>query len=262
MTVAACDMLSTYLTSILPNNRRMLALEKLDEDVNLTAEELKAKLQGDKKMAGLKLTPLAMKEQITYSQGNKKKKGDKKPKKEEAEEKKEEVNEDQFDPDAKIVFDIQVRNAFSQLKMEPPTMNKEVEAVIDAVEKKKVELEDLVEKKAAEIANLRKTAETVVPQLAELKEQFKDAPREKGEKGSHGHKERRGARGGKRGGEGGQWHGPQDRHPKREGIAEKKEDAEELYEQEDSFDTQKKRTEKQRHFPKHTNITETDFPKL
>lgn len=258
-------MLSNYLTSILPSNRRLLALEKLDDDVNLTTEELNAKLQGDKKLAGLKLTPLVKKEQITYSQGGKKKKNDKKPKKEAVEEKKEEITEDQFEPEAKIVFDIQIRNAFSQLKMEPPTMNKEVEATIQSVEKKKVELEELVEKKAAEIANLRQTAESTIPQLAELKEQFKDAPlpREKGDKGSHGHKDRRGARGGKRGGgDSVQWHGPQDRHPKREGNLEKKEDAEELYEQEDSFETQRRNTEKQRHLPKNTNITESDFPKL
>ena len=259
--------MSSYLTSILPANKRFFALEKLDDDINIDTEELKAKLKDDKKMAGLKLTPLAKKEEVTYG-GSKKKKGGKKQKPTDAkEEQKDELVQDEFDPETKVVFDIQIRNAFSQVKMEPPVFNKDVEETIVAVEKKKGELEQQVEKKTAEIADLRKNAEETVPSLAELKERFKDAPlKERGDKGTHGRDGRRGTRGGRGGnrdrGENTQWHGNQERHPPREGQQEKPADAEELYNQEDSFEAQNTKVEKAKHAPRRGKISENDFPKL
>lgn len=262
-------MLVNYLTSILPSNRRLFQLEKIEDDINLNLEDIASQLKADKKLAGLKLTAAPMKEQIVYSQGNKKKHAKKSKPDAKADEKKPEEVEENFDPESKIILDLQIRNAFTQIKLDAPVFNKDVEPSIQAVEKKKIEVEELVTKKAEEIANIKKNAEQSVPTLAELKEKFKDAPvREKGEKGTHGHKDRRGARGGRTGGrgegrgEGGkEWHGPRDRHPKREGDQEKA-DAEEQYEEEDSYEVQKRNAEKARHAPKKGPILESDFPAL
>lgn len=247
-----------------------MALEKLDEDITIDVEELKSKLMADKKMAGLKLTPMVKKEQSNYNEGNKKKKNDKNDKKDKktdakVEKKVEQPDEHQFDPDTKIVFDIQIRNAFSQLKIDTPVFNKEVEPAIGIVEKKKAELEELVKQKTEEIANIKKNAEQSVPSLAELKEKFKDAPlRDRDDtKGTHGHKDRRGTRGGRRekGDNNVQWHGARnEKHPKREGDEEKA-DAEDHDQQEDSFEAQVRRKDKERHVRKGP-ITEGDFPKL
>lgn len=263
--------MSSYLTSILPSNKKLFALEKLDDDLDFNTDDIQAKLKGDKKMAGLKLGPLVKKENVTHGVSTKKK-GSKKQKPQDAkEEKKEEPADDQYDPETKIVFDIQIRNAFSQIQAEPPVFNKDVEASIVAVEKKKAEFEKKVNEKASEIANLRKNAEESVPSLTELKERFKDAPlKEKGDKGTHGRDGRRGTRGGRatrgadreRGTDNSNWHGARERHPKREGNQEKPEDAEELYQEEDSFEAQKKRSEKAKHVPSKAKISETDFPKL
>lgn len=247
----------------------MFALEKLDDDINIDTEELRAKLKDDKRMAGLKLTPLAKKEEITYGGSKKKKAGKKQKPTDTKEEQRDEPVQDEFDPETKVVFDIQIRNAFSQLKMEPPVFNKDVEESIVAVDKKKVDLEQQVEKKASEIADLKKNAEESVPSLAELKERFKDAPlREKGDKGTHGRDGRKGTRGGRGGNrdrdrdENTQWHGNQERHPPREGKQERPADAEDLYQEEDSFEAQKTRVEKAKHAPRRGKISENDFPKL
>lgn len=268
--LAACDLLVSYLTSILPSNRKLFQLEKLDDDININVDDVNSHLQADKKLAGLKLKAAPMKEQIVYSQGNKKKHQKKTKPDGKEDEKKVEVAEENFDPDTKIVLDIQIRNAFSQIKVESPVFNKDVEPSILIVEKKKTELEELVKKKAEEIASIRLTAEKTVPTLEELKEKFKEAPvREKGDKGTHGHKERRGARGGRRGGDraerGGDnsnWHGARERHPKREGDAEKADAEEQAFEEEDSYEVAKRTAERTRHVPKKGPILESDFPAL
>lgn len=241
-------------------------MEKLDDDISIKLDDIQSHLKSDKKLSGLKPAPI--KEQIVYSQGNKKKHQKKsKPETKEAEKKPEVVEED-FDPEAKIILDIQIRNAFSQINIDAPVFNKDVEPSIEAVEKKKVELEQLVKSKAEEIANIRKNAESSVPTLAELKERFKDAPiKEKGEKGTHGHKERRGTRGGRRGGdrterENTDFRGPRDRHPRREGDQEKADAEEQQYEDEDSYEVQRRNAEKARHVPKKGPILESDFPAL
>lgn len=238
-------------------------MEKLDDDININVADIDSQLKADKKLAGLKLKVAPMKEQIVYSQGNKKKHQKKTKPEAKEDEKKPEVIEENFDPDSKIVLDIQIRNSFSQIKIEPPVFNKDVESSIQAVEKKKVELEELVKKKAEEIASIRQNAEKNVPTLEELKEKFKDAPvREKGEKGTHGHKDRRGARGGRRGGDNANWHGARERHPKREGDQEKADAEDQDHDDENSYEVQKRNAEKQRHAPKKGPILDSDFPTL
>ena len=268
LTVAACDLLTSFLTSILPQNKRLLAVEKMEDDAAINEDDLRSQLQSDKKMAGLKLMVTKKEQPVEH-----KKKDDKKKKDKKAEEKKPEapvVEDDSEDPNKKLIFDLQIRNAFSQLKVEPPTINKDLSSAIDVLEKRRSELDQQVKSKEKEITELRAKAEASVPSIDELKERFKDAPtRERdGEKGTHGHKERRGARGG-RGGrdrdekDNTQWKGGRpERHPRREGDQEKA-DIEQNEEDQDSFEEQNRRREKDRKAaPKKANLAEGDFPKL
>ncbi len=237
-------------------------------------------------MKGLQLQ-MSKKEPITYGPTKKKdnKKKDQKEEKKVMEEKA--PVEESDDPNKVLVFDLQIRNAFSQLKLDPPATSKDLNATLDVLEKKRAELDQLVKTKTSEISNLRAQAEANVPSLDELKELFKDPPvRERDlEKGTHGHKDRKGARGGRggrgdrRGGDraergdaprGGdradQWRGGRnERHPRREGEQERADLLEHEVEAEeaDSFEEETRRREKERRgAPKKSNLAETDFPKL
>ena len=252
----------------------------------MSEEELKNKLQSDKTLAGLKLA--MPKKEYAANEGNKKKnnnkKKDAKPEGKKAAEETKPAEEDNEDPEKVIVFDQQTRNAFSQLKMEPPAANKDINSTLDELEKRKTDLDQKVKAKEAEIQNLRKLADANVPSVDELKEKFKDLPpRERDEeKGTHGHKDRRddrrddrrGARGGARGGRSGgndkgersdvQWKGLRtERHPRRQGDEEKADIQEQQQEQEDSFEEQSRKREKERRVPTQKgNLAESDFPKL
>jgi hypothetical protein len=245
----------------------MFARESLEEEKFMSDADIQAKISGNKAFAGLKVLT---KEPLPTGPADKKKKGGKKDEVKKEEPKKEEVKKEEIndDPNQKIVFDLQVRNSFSLIGLEPPVANKDLEASIKAIEEKKNAFDELVKKKADEIAAIRKNAETEVPSIEELKLKYKDIPMyDRDEKGTHGHKdrERRGARGGRRGGERGQWHGRQERHPPREGDEEKADEAE-RYEDDDSYEIerrQQKEEEVKRSKAKaNVQLTAADFPTL
>ena len=241
----------------------------MEDDAAINEDDLLNQLKSDKKMAGLKLMPSSKKEQPVEH----KKKDDKKKKDKKTEEKKSEaapVEDDSDDPNKKLIFDLQIRNAFSQLKVELPTINKDLSSSIDLLEKRRVELDQQVKSKEKEITELRVKAEASVPSIDELKEKFKDAPtRDRdGDKGTHGHKERRGTRGGRGAREiddkdNHQWKGARnERHPRREGDQEKA-DLDQNDEDQDSFEEQNRKREKDRKAaPRKANLAEGDFPKL
>ena len=251
-----------------------MAKEDITDEKYMTEAELQAKIKSNKAYAGLKVM---VKEPLrTEPVGKKKKGGDKKKDDEDKKEepKKEEPKapvENIDDPDQKLVLDLMIRNAFSQLKIEPPVANKDIDASIKQVEAKRIEIDEMVKKRAEEIASIRVSAETEVPTLEELKLKYKDAPRERDEdKGTHGHRDRRGARGGKYGGErreGGdqQWKGGREgRHPPREGDQEKADEIEK--DEEDSVEIDRRRRDKEANERKKvknpSSLTAADFPTL
>lgn len=261
--LASCELLESYLASLLPSNRKLLKINRTEEEVTITEEEVLEKIQGDKKLASLGLKPIIKKEVPQFNEGKKKgkgkgKKGQKKEEEKKVEEKVEEDEEDLDDPERKLIFELQIRNAFSQLNIEPPTINKELEASIAEVEKKRVEYESKVSEKEKEIASLKENAEKEVPSIDELKIKFADAPAPRTR--DHNKKDRRGDKGNT------QWRGKQDeRHPPKTGDREKVEEAEtfgDVPAAEEDFNEDEERKAKQSKANQNKKLTAEDFPSL
>lgn len=246
-------MLISYLTSILPSNKRLLALENIEE-AGLNEAEVLKKMEGNKDYKGLKMNIVVKKEVSAYNVIEKKPKKNQKGKgKAETEDvPKTAPKEDHDDPNAPIIFDIQIRQAFTQLKVTPPSIMKELEPMIVTIEGKKKELEAQVASKEEELKKLRETAEKSVPTIEELKLKFKDAPTrdERFHKGGERREHRdRGTRGGHKG------------HDKKHGQHhEDKHQDDELPEEEPEEHDHRKH---QKYAPKlKTNLNESDFPQL
>lgn len=214
-------MLIGYLTSILPSNKRLLAIEDIEDASNINTADLSAQIQGDSKFKGLKLS-VKKEPELPFSitnkkKGGKKNKDDKKPAQKEDAPVKQEEDED---VNKKLVFELDIRNSFSLVSIEPPEALKDVEDVIQTLEKKRGHLESEIKNKEGDFETLKKKAEESVPTIEQLKELFKDAPTrdyEEGRPRDRSRKERRGTRGGNQ-----QWRGKgNDKHEKRTGEVEK-----------------------------------------
>lgn len=204
---------------MLPSNKRLFAAEVIEDDIALTAEQLSAKLTGNKAFAGLKLavkTKEDLAPAVAHKKKDKKKKDDKKaaPAKEEPA-----APVEVEDPNKKIVFELDIRNAFSQIKIEPPELVKDIEDVLVTLDKKKGSLEKEIAEKDTSLEALRRQAEAHVPSIEQLKELFKDLPKDDERPRDRSRKERRGTRGGS---DNVQWKGGRhERHSKKEGDFEK-----------------------------------------
>lgn len=242
---------------MLPSNKRLFAAEVIEDDIALTAEQLSAKLTGNKAFAGLKLavkTKEDLAPAVAQKKKDKKKKDDKKaaPAKEEAA-----APVEAEDPNQKIIFELDIRNAFSQIKIEPPELVKDIEDVLVTLDKKKGQLEKEIKEKDTSLEALKRQAEASVPSIEQLKELFKEIPKDDDRPRDRSRKERRGTRGGAGNV---QWKGRQhERHAKKEGDFEK-----ERHRAEEESDEERAPKQDRRKQSRHQEYTSKpeEFPSL